>query len=292
MTNCTLCPRNCGVDRTRKTGACGEGAQMRIAKIMLHRYEEPPVSGTNGSGAIFFCGCNLRCGYCQNANISHGGTGKIFSVKRLAEAMLSLQQAGAHNINLITAAHFVPQAAESLRLVKPHLRIPVVYNSSGYEKVAALHLLDGLIDVYLPDFKYLDAHVAARYSGAKDYPEVATAAIAEMVRQTGDYTEQNGLLVRGTLIRHLVLPGQSRDGARIVRYIAKLFPAAHVSIMRQYTPDFNKTGDPALDRRVTSLEYKRVTAAATKAGSYGFTQERGAAVCDYTPDFVRNPIEL
>lgn len=282
---CTLCPRECRADRTVATGACGAGSEMRIAKIMTHIYEEPPISGTGGSGAIFFSGCNLRCGYCQNAKISRGNRGKIYSAHELVEEMLHLQDGGVHNINLVTAAHFLPQVAKTLLSVKPRLRIPVVYNSSGYEKAEALQMLDGLVDVYLPDFKYIDAIAAKRYSDAADYPDAAIAAIAEMTRQTGEYVERDGLAVRGTIIRHLVLPGLSRDGEKIMRTISEKFPSARVSIMSQYTPDFNVTGDKNLDRKVTSMEYRRVVAAAEKYGLKGYMQYRGSATADYTPDF-------
>ena len=283
---CTLCPRNCRADRTERTGVCGTGDGMQIAKAMLHRFEEPPLSGTRGSGAIFFRGCNLSCGYCQNANISHGvQKSAVVSPEQLAETMLSLQARGAHNIDLITAAHVLPYAAHALRLVKSELHIPVVYNSSGYEKAEALALLDGLIDVYLPDFKYIDPAAARNYSGAEDYPTVARAAIAEMVRQTGEYAEKDGIAQRGTVIRHLVLPGLSQDGVRIMDCIAHNFPAARVSIMRQYTPSFNRTGDPALNRKVTSLEYNRVVDAAVRNGLQGFTQQKDSATNEYTPVF-------
>lgn len=261
---------------------------MKIAKIMLHRFEEPPISGTRGSGAVFFCGCNLKCGYCQNAEISRGtADGVIFTSERLAEEMLNLQSKGAHNINLVTAAHYLPQTAQALRQAKPHLKIPVVYNSSGYEKAEALKLLDGLVDIYLPDFKYSDSAAAKRYSSAADYPETAEKAIAEMLRQTGEYREENGITVRGTIIRHLVLPGLSRDGENIMRIIAERFPAARVSVMSQYTPLFNKTGDPALNRKVTSLEYNRVLAAAASLGLKGFMQSRSSATSRYTPEFQK-----
>lgn len=285
--HCTLCPRKCGADRTTSVGVCGAGDDVRIAKTMLHRFEEPPISGTRGSGAIFFCGCNLRCGYCQNAAISHGqAAGAHYTVAQLADSMLALQASGAHNINLVTAAHYLPQVVQALQSVKPHLSVPVVYNSSGYEKATALRLLDGLVDIYLPDFKYLDASAARRYSAAADYPTVAMAAIEEMLRQTGEYREKDGLAVRGTVIRHLVLPGLSADSAAIMRTVARQFPAARVSIMRQYTPSFNRTGDRALDRKVTALEYNRVVDAAIACGLTGFTQERDSATDIYTPDFT------
>lgn len=286
FSHCTLCPRACGADRTRGAGVCGEGSDLRVAKVMLHFFEEPPISGTRGSGAVFFYGCNLKCGFCQNAAISRdaGNKGKT-DPDGLAATMLALQERGAHNINLVTAAHFVPQVAESLQKAKPRLRIPVVYNSSGYERVETLRMLDGLVDIYLPDYKYTSAEAALRYSGAADYPRVAAAAIAEMLRQTAPWREENGLLKSGVLIRHLVLPGQSRDGEATMQYIAAHFPDARVSILRQYTPDFNKTGDKNLDRRITSLEYNRVLNAARAAGLKGYMQDRASASAAFTPSF-------
>ena len=287
MTKCKLCPRECGADRTLSAGLCGMGAQPIIAKAYLHNFEEPPISGTRGSGAIFFCGCNLKCGYCKNAAISHSVTagGQAVSADGFAEIMLRLRDDGAHNINLVTAAHFLPTVVASLEKVKPTLGLPIVYNSSGYEKVEALKMLDGLVDVYLPDFKYIDPEVSREYSLARDYPSVAKEAIAEMVRQTGEYATRDGLAVRGTIIRHLVLPGLSDDGVKIMEYIARHFPAARVSIMSQYTPSFNKTGDRSLDRKITSLEYNRVVDAARKYGLDGFMQSRLSATDIYTPDF-------
>lgn len=284
--HCTLCPRACGADRTAGVGFCGAGDNATVAKIMLHRFEEPPLSGTRGSGAFFFGGCALRCGYCQNAPISHGERrGKTVTTHELAIAALRLQDEGAHNIDLITAAHFVPYLLPFLQEVKPKLHIPVVYNSSGYERVEALRALEGLVDIYLPDYKYISAAAALRYSQAEDYPRVAHAAIAEMVRQTGEYREKEGIAVRGTVIRHLVLPSLSQDGAEIMRTIARDFPAARVSVLRQYTPAFNRTGDKAFDRRVTSMEYNRVLHAAAECGLQGFRQERDSADAKYTPEW-------
>lgn len=286
--NCKICPRECGVNRTVKKGACGENDKMRVAKIMLHYYEEPPVSGTRGSGAIFFTGCALRCGYCQNAAISHGkNRGEIYSAESLADAALKLQKDGAHNINLVTAGHFLPEIIKFLHIVRPQLKIPVVYNSSGYEKAEAIRALEGLVDVYLPDFKYTNPETAKKYSAAEDYPSVALSAITEMVRQTGDYKEENGIAVRGTIIRHLVLPSLSHEGELIMRRIARLFPSARVSIMSQYTPQFNQTGDSALSRKITALEYNRVLKTAQNSGLLGFKQLRDSATSRYTPDFEK-----
>ena len=212
------------------------------------------------------------------------GGGEV-SEEELYKGMLDLQQQGAHNINLVTAAHFAPLVARALRRVKPRLTIPVVYNSSGYELPEALALFEGLVDVYLPDFKYADSSAAKRYSAAEDYPCVAQEAIKEMVRQVGAYREEGGLVKKGVIVRHLVLPGLSRDGERVMRIIAEKFPCARVSVMRQYTPDFNKTGDPHLDRTVTSLEYNRVVNAARELGLEGFMQGADSVGTRFTPDF-------
>lgn len=280
-----LCPRECGANRQKGAGACRADDKLRVAKTMLHMYEEPPISGTRGSGAIFFGGCNLQCGYCQNAVISQKTCGEIYSVKELADEMLELQFKGAHNINLVTGAHYVPHIADALALIKPQLKIPVVYNSSGYEKPETLKMLNGLIDIYLPDFKYVSRDAAQKYSHAPDYPEVAVAAISEMVRQTGGYVERDGLALRGTIIRHLVLPNLSHDGEEIMRIIANKFDGVRVSVMSQYTPDFNSPDFPELNRRITLMEYNRVLQAARRYGLDGFMQYKDSASGVYTPNF-------
>ena len=212
---CTLCPRNCGAERTATTGkgVCGVGLLPRIARAALHMWEEPCISGTRGSGAIFFSGCNLQCAFCQNEVISHGGQGETVSVERLAEIFRELENQGAHNINLVTATHFVPAVIAALDLYRPN--IPIVYNCGGYESIETLRMLEGYVDVYLPDFKYIDSAMAKLLSGAPDYPEVAQAAIAEMRRQTGPAVyDEDGMMLRGTQIRHLVLPGPTGDTIR------------------------------------------------------------------------------
>ncbi len=222
---CTLCPRNCGVERTAESGAgvCRMGTQPKIARAALHMWEEPCISGTRGSGAVFFSGCGLRCVFCQNEAISQQGEGKIVTPARLAEIFRELEAQGAHNINLVTAAHFVPAVLEALSLYRPN--IPIVYNSSGYESIETLRMLSGVVDIYLPDYKYIDPNMAAMLSGARDYPDVAFAAIAEMIRQTGaPVYDENGMMQRGTLIRHLVLPGLTGDSMKILTRIRDEFP--------------------------------------------------------------------
>lgn len=252
---------------------------------MVHRYEEPIVSGTRGSGAIFFAGCNLGCVYCQNRSISRGSSARVeLDDDALADLMLSAAAVG-DTLSLVTAAHFVPPVARALQKVRGRLGVPVVYNSSGYESVESLRLLDGLIDVYLPDYKHTDSARAARYSGAADYPQTARAAIDEMYRQAGKPIVENGILTRGLLIRHLVLPNGRQEGIEVMRSIAARWPDALVSVMRQYTPQFCPDAYPEIKRRVTTFEYRSVVDAAADLGLNGFMQEKGCETAAFTPDF-------
>ena len=276
---CNKCPRGCEIKNG--VGFCGVSG-LKVAKIMKHFYEEPFISGEKGSGAIFFSGCNLRCCYCQNMPISHGGKGEHYSTERLAEEILALQSDGVHNINLVTAAHIKTEVAEVLKAVKPHLNIPVVYNSSGYE--GDLSMLDGLVDVYLPDFKYFDPILAKKYSMAPDYPQVAKSAIAQMVAQVGEVVIEDGLIKRGVVIRHLVLPSARKDSISILDYIKEHFPSSYVSIMSQYTPQFN-VGPKELNRPVTAFEYNSVVNYAADLGLKGFMQDRASATSLYTPSW-------
>lgn len=287
MESCTLCPRRCGADRSREEGLCGGGPRLRLARAALHMWEEPCISGTRGSGTVFFSGCALGCVFCQNAAISHRRYGVELSVERLVEIFLELQAQDAHNLNLVTAGHYVPWVVEALEQAKPRLTIPVVWNSSGYELPETLRLLAGLVDIYLPDLKYLDNDRAAVYSHAPDYPQIATAAIDEMLRQTGPcLLDADGLLRRGTLIRHLVLPAGKADSLAVVEQIAQRWaPAAMVSLMSQYTPQFYDGSRKELRRRVSSLEYNAVVERAAELSLQGFMQQREAATSDYTPDF-------
>ena len=252
---------------------------------MVHRGEEPVLSGTRGSGAVFFGGCNLRCVYCQNHEISRGGKGRIFSCEELEQAVFSLADKGVHNVDFITAAHYAVPLARLLERIKPKLKVPIVYNSSGYESAETLKILDGLIDVYLPDFKYCDDALAEKYSSAPDYKEVATAALAEMVRQRGKPVIKDGIIESGVIVRHLVLPGARENGKLVMRLIAEKFPSALVSIMRQYTPSFNASDFKELGRKVTSFEYDSVVKEAERLGLNGFVQEKGCETDDLTPDF-------
>lgn len=283
----------CGADREAgEYGFCGQGAQMRVARADLHMFEEPPISGSKGSGTVFFSGCSLRCVFCQNMAISRGkekDIGREVSVSELCEIFFSLKEKGAHNINLVTPTHFADKIAKALLRVKPELSIPVVYNSSGYERVETLKMLEGLVDIYMPDFKYGASECAQRYSSAPDYVEVASLAISEMLRQTGEPKfDSDGMLLRGTLVRHLVLPSHRKDSMLALERLAKILAPDKIllSVMSQYTPEF------ALDcpyknlhRRVTSFEYDSIIEYAEKLGFSGFTQSRASASSVYTPDF-------
>ena len=283
---CTLCPRNCGVERTTESGAgvCRMGTQPKIARAALHMWEEPCISGTRGSGAVFFSGCGLRCVFCQNEAISQQGEGKIVTPARLAEIFRELEAQGAHNINLVTAAHFVPAVLEALSLYRPN--IPIVYNSSGYESIETLRMLSGVVDIYLPDYKYIDPNMAAMLSGARDYPDVAFAAIAEMIRQTGaPVYDENGMMQRGTLIRHLVLPGLTGDSMKILTRIRDEFPGIPVSLMGQYTPCGRALSMPGMDRKIKKKEYARVLAHMEAIGLDGYRQELGSADGAFIPSF-------
>ncbi len=280
---CSICPRKCGVSRdAAHPGFCGVGWEPVVARAALHFWEEPCVSGTRGSGAVFFAGCGLRCVFCQNHAISGGGRGKTVSVDRLREIFRELEEQGAHNINLVTGSHFLPAIIKAL---DPPPGVPVVWNSGGYEAVPALGALEGKVQVYLPDMKYMDTALAERLSGAADYPAAARAAILEMFRQTGPYRlDGDGMLVRGVMIRHLVLPGELDNTFSVLDWIADTFKPGDVlvSLMGQYTP--NGLGGP--DRRLTEAEYARACDYMAALGLLeGYTQELSSAESEYTPPF-------
>ena len=285
MNKCSVCPRECGVNRSAGVGFCGVGEEFFISRIMAHRGEEPVISGTRGSGAVFFGGCNLRCVYCQNYEISRGGKGETFSFGRLEKAVFELIEQGVHNIDFITATHYADRLARFLEKTKPKIPVPIVYNCGGYESAEALKKLNGLIDVYLPDFKYVDVEIARKYSSAPDYPTVAENAIKEMVRQRGKAVIKGGIMQSGVIIRHLVLPSARKNGIDVMRVIAEKFPSALVSIMRQYTPEFNRSEYKELSRRITAFEYESVVNEAVKLGLNGFTQNKGCANPELTPSF-------
>ncbi len=287
---CHLCPRDCGIDRRQEgRGYCGMPEEIYIARAALHMWEEPPISGRHGSGTIFFTGCNLRCVFCQNRTISRQHIGQPVSEDALMHTMLRLQDEGAHNINLVTPTHYTSAIAHVLEKVKPRLHIPVVWNSSAYESPKALALLDGLVDIYLPDFKYLSSELSAAYAGAPDYAVVATRAVREMYRLVGRTVfDHHGLMTKGMIVRHLILPGCRKDSLALIKHLADILPVTDVklSLMRQYTPDF------ALDcpyqnlhRRLTSFEYRSVVEAAQTLGFDGYTQGADAVSPAFTPDF-------
>lgn len=286
--HCTLCPRLCGADRTRTAGFCGGGSEVRIARAALHQWEEPCISGSRGSGAVFFSGCPLRCCFCQNREISRENFGAAITTRRLADIFLELEQQGAHNINLVSPTQYVPWILEALELARPRLSIPIVYNTGGYERVETLRMLEGAVDIYLPDLKYVDSARGKKYSGAEDYFAAASAAIEEMVRQTGPFRlGEDGLLQKGVVVRHLVLPGGRKDSAAVVEWLWQRFGCETVllSLMSQYTPSFYQGPWKELTRPVSSYEYNQVVNRAAELGMPGYMQEKSSATADYTPSF-------
>ena len=280
---CEICPRRCGADRTSGPGYCGMGDRMKAARAMLHRGEEPCIAGTGGAGAIFFSGCSLRCAYCQNFEISHEGKGFLVTVDRLCDIMKELTDAGASCIDLVTATHFTPSVARALERWRPP--VPVVWNSGGYERAETLKRLEGLVQVYLPDLKHHSPRLSKLCADAADYFEAASSALKEMRRQVGSNVySPDGLLLKGLLVRHLVLPGCTSDSIRLLRFMAEELPGVPVSLMRQYTP-LARCRIPGLDRRVTDAEYARVTEAAQALGITGYVQEKESADSVYTPEF-------
>ena len=292
---CNVCPRGCSVDRSTAIGFCGAGDSMAISRIALHEWEEPSISGTRGSGTIFFAGCNLRCVFCQNKEISASKTAfslaRIYSQGELLDAMLRLEEAGAHNINLVTPTHFVRELTKVLEEAKKRLTIPIVYNSSGYESVDSLDALSGLVDVYLPDLKYFSSELSAKYSAAPDYFKVASRALLKMYSSVGEAIIEDGLMKKGMIVRHLVLPSCRRDSIALLCELAELLPIDKIklSLMRQFTPDFvDKDRYPELARRITTFEYESVLKHASSLGFDGYIQSAESATSAYTPSFNCN----
>lgn len=290
MRDCIVCPRDCHVDRINgEKGFCRSGAEVAVARVSLHYHEEPCISGEAGSGTVFFSGCNMACVFCQNQQISRGENGKKITVERLAEIFLEQQAAGAANLNLVTPTHFTMQIVKALRLAKEQgLNIPVVWNSSGYEKMETLRLLKGLVDIYLVDFKYMSGDLAQRYSAAPDYPQVARLALAEMfVQQPRTEFDADGMMLRGCLVRHLLLPGQVADSQNILSYLFREYGhSIYISIMGQYTPCGDLAKYPEIDRKVTAEEYDRLVDFAVDLGiENAFVQELESADEAYIPDF-------
>jgi putative pyruvate formate lyase activating enzyme len=289
MLECRLCPRQCGANRIIRPGTCGAGAAVQLAKACLHHWEEPCISGPRGSGAVFFTHCSLRCSFCQNYPVSHEGLGKPTTVARLAEIFLELQDQGAHNINLVTPTHYVPHIREALLSIKgTRLTIPVIYNSSGYDDVRALRRLVGLIDIYLPDLKYYDSRLSRRWSRAPDYFEWASRAVVEMLRQVGPpIFDEDGILRRGLMIRHLTLPGMLEDSKRVVDWVLDNLPGdVYLNLMSQYTPLGHAKRFPELNTVVTSEQYSALVDYAMERGlENGYIQEPESAGAEYVPAF-------
>ena len=292
---CDLCPRQCNTDRSLRSGFCNESEKIMLARAALHFFEEPSISGTEGSGAVFFCGCNLKCVFCQNEKISRGLIGKEVSVEELADIFLNLESQGANNINLVTPSHYVYQIKDALiRAKEKGLSIPIVYNSSAYELPETLRLLEGLIDIYLPDFKYMDEELAVKYSNAPGYPEIAKKAIEEMVRQVGaPIFDERGMMKKGVIVRHLLLPAGVKNAKSVVSYLNETYhDSIYISLMNQYTPmdmpSLKKAGEkyPDLLRKVTKREYERLLDFVLSLNiENAYFQEGDTASESFIPDF-------
>ena len=292
LKRCMLCPRKCGINRYKTKGYCGATNRIKLAYFSLHQWEEPVISGTHGSGTIFFSNCNMKCMYCQNKKISIDGYGVYITQKKLKEIMLLLQEKGAHNINLVTPTMYVPQIAKVLRSIKnKELTIPVVYNTSSYESIITLKLMNNLVDVYLADLKYYDDSLAKKYSDTTNYFEEATLAIDEMFRQVGSIKIEDDLLVKGLIVRVLVLPGHIEDAKKIINYLYKTYKdEIIISIMNQYTP-VNKCNYDNLNRKLTDKEYNEVINYATELGvNNAFIQEGDTSDESFIPDFNKDII--
>ncbi len=289
MSNCNLCARHCNIDRsTDKTGFCKMTEEIRVARAALHMWEEPCISGEEGSGTVFFSGCSLRCVFCQNNTIANGDTGKSITIERLSEIFLELQEKGANNINLVTPTHYVPQIIKALDLARSNgLHLPIIYNTGSYDTVDTIRLLDGYVDVYLPDLKYVSNELSARYSHAKDYFTIASAAIAEMYRQVGPPQFENDMIKKGMIVRHLVLPTHTKDSKAVIRYLYETYgDNIFISIMNQYTPLPHVSAYPELTRTVTASEYDSVVDYAIDLGvENGFIQEGETSKESFIPPF-------
>ena len=289
MERCNACPRGCNIDRAKVLGYCGTEAKIKVARIGLHKWEEPCICYGEGSETIFFSGCNLKCVFCQNYEISHGHKGVLIDREKLCEDIFDLQNQGACNINLVTPSHYTEEVTRVLEMVKPKLNIPVVYNSSGYDGVESIKKLDGLVDIYLPDIKYFSSEMSGKYSGAVNYFSVASRAIDEMIKQVGyTWIDENGKMEKGVLVRHLVLPGGYRDSIEILKYLADNYQSDKlgISLMCQYFPGYRASEYPELNRKLTTFEYKKVVEKAEELGfEIGFIQERSSATEEYVPSF-------
>ena len=288
--NCLLCPRKCGINRsTGQTGVCGVSSEIKVARAALHYWEEPCISGKRGSGAVFFSGCSLHCGVCQNREISDGKAGKVISKERLSDIFMELADKGANNINLVTPGQYIPDIVWAVNDAKSRgMKLPIIYNTSGYENVTELKLLEGIVDVYLPDFKYMDSTLSARYSRAKDYPSVAKQALSEMVRQQPDVVidDATGLIQKGVIVRQLLLPGHVNDAKAVLKYLYDTYhDHVYISMMSQFTPIALKDY-PEINRTVTRREYERLVDYALEIGiTNAFIQEGDVAKDSFIPAF-------
>lgn len=288
--NCLLCPRKCGINRsTGQTGVCGVSSEIKVARAALHYWEEPCISGKRGSGAVFFSGCSLHCVFCQNREISDGKEGKVISKERLSDIFIELAGKGANNINLVTPGQHIPDIVWAVNDAKSRgMKLPIIYNTSGYENVTELKLLEGIVDVYLPDFKYMDSTLSARYSRAKDYPSVAKQALSEMVRQQPDVVidDATGLIQKGVIVRQLLLPGHVNDAKAVLKYLYDTYhDHVYISMMSQFTPIALKDY-PEINRTVTKREYERLVNYALEIGiTNAFIQEGDVAKDSFIPAF-------
>lgn len=288
--NCLLCPRKCGTNRrTGQTGVCGVSSEIKVARAALHYWEEPCISGKRGSGAVFFSGCSLHCVFCQNREISDGKEGKVISKERLSDIFMELADKGANNINLVTPGQYIPDIVWAVNDAKSRgMKLPIIYNTSGYENVTELKLLEGIVDVYLPDFKYMDSTLSARYSRAKDYPSVAKQALSEMVRQQPDVVidDATGLIQKGVIVRQLLLPGHVNDAKAVLKYLYDTYhDHVYISMMSQFTPIALKDY-PEINRTVTKREYERLVDYALEIGiTNAFIQEGDVAKDSFIPAF-------
>jgi putative pyruvate formate lyase activating enzyme len=288
--DCLLCPRKCGINRsTGQTGVCGVSSEIKVARAALHYWEEPCISGKKGSGAVFFSGCSLHCVFCQNREISDGKAGKVISKERLSDIFMELAVKGANNINLVTPGQYIPDIVWAVNDAKSRgMKLPIIYNTSGYENVTELKLLEGIVDVYLPDFKYMDSTLSARYSRAKDYPSVAKQALSEMVRQQPDVVidDATGLIQKGVIVRQLLLPGHVNDAKAVLKYLYDTYhDHVYISMMSQFTPIALKDY-PEINRTVTRREYERLVDYALKIGiTNAFIQEGDVAKDSFIPAF-------
>ena len=288
--NCLLCPRKCGINRrTGQTGVCGVSSEIKVARAALHYWEEPCISGKRGSGAVFFSGCSLHCVFCQNREISDGKEGKVISKERLSDIFMELADKGANNINLVTPGQYIPDIVWAVNDAKSRgMKLPIIYNTSGYENVTELKLLEGIVDVYLPDFKYMDSTLSARYSRAKDYPSVAKQALSEMVRQQPDVVidDATGLIQKGVIVRQLLLPGHVNDAKAVLKYLYDTYhDHVYISMMIQFTPIALKDY-PEINRTVTKREYERLVNYALEIGiTNAFIQEGDVAKDSFIPAF-------